>query len=257
MPSALVCLKASTRMAVWDWMMARSEIWIQRECQVNILLLSAATIIHSRIAARKETWKPFPSLFSVLISRSLARILSITIAHLSSFVSPLVSPFNPFSFPPQFPLQLLSFQPDLSISPNLYSTPLSVFSPALWQALSHFLHLSVIFLPFLSTFRSFFSLWLLPFPDFFLFYWHILSASLSFFFNTHSLSLCQMHSLPPFLAKPSTDQLSSAAWCLFQCYTLGPTGQFKWFRGGYRHTRTPKMDLIMWPWNMSEFLKCV
>lgn len=166
MPSALACLKASTRMAVWDWGMARSEIWIQHECQVNILLLSAATIIHSRITARKETWKPFPSLFSVLISRSLAHILSITIAHLFSFVSPLVSPFNPFSFPPQFPLQLLSFQPDLSIFPYLYSTPLSVFSPALWQALSHFLHLSVIFLPFLLTFRSFFSLWLLPFPDF-------------------------------------------------------------------------------------------
>lgn len=73
--------------------------------------------------AKKETWKSFSlpsSLRSVLISRGLARLLSITIAHLFSFVSPPVSPFNPFSFPPPFPLQLLSFQPDLSIFGNSY-----------------------------------------------------------------------------------------------------------------------------------------
>lgn len=110
------------------WRMARCEIWIQDECQVNILPLSVTTIIHSPIVARKESWKPSPSLFSVLISRSLARILSITIAHLFSFVSPLLFPFNPFSFPPQLPLQLLSFRPNLSIFPNLYTTG---FSPTL------------------------------------------------------------------------------------------------------------------------------
>lgn len=66
----------------------------------------AMTIIHSRIAGtkKKRDMKAFfLPLFSVLISRCLARILSITIAHLFSFVSPLVSPFNPFSFPPSVP----------------------------------------------------------------------------------------------------------------------------------------------------------
>lgn len=194
MPPALVCLKASTRMAVWDWLMARSEIWIQDECQVNILLLPAATIIHSPIAARKETWKPFPSLFSVLISRSLARIVSITIAHLFSFVSPLVSPFNPFSFPPQFPLQLLSFQPHLSISPlPLSDTPLSPFTSSLTSSVSlppPVCHLSPFSfnLPFFilhsdcslsQTFSSSIGIFCLL---------------LSFFLNTHWLALCRMPS---------------------------------------------------------------
>lgn len=231
MPSALVCLKASTRMAVWDWMMVRSEIWIQDECQVNILLLSAATIIHSRIVARKETWKPFPSPFSVLISRSLAHILSITIAHLFSFVSPLVSPFNPFSFPPQFPIQLLSFQPNLSIFPNPCSKPLSVLSRALWQALSHFLHLSVIFLPFLSNFRFLFFLRLLPSQTSSILLAYFVCFSLSPYFSTHIHFHSVVHSLPSslllFSAEPSTDQLSSPAWCLFQPHTLRPAGQFK------------------------------
>lgn len=116
-------------MAVWVWMMLKSEIWIRDECQVNILLLSTTTIIHSWIVARKETWKPFPSSF-FLISRSPERIFSITIAHLFSFVSPLLSPFNPFSFPPrhhpQFPLQRLSFQPNLSIFPQPFQQLLNV-----------------------------------------------------------------------------------------------------------------------------------
>lgn len=239
MPSALVCLKASTSMAVWGWMMARNEIWIQDECQVNILLLSAAALIHSPISARKETWKPFPSFFSVLIIRSLARILSITIAHLFSFVSPLVSPFNPFSFPPQFPLQLLSFQSDLSILQNPYSTPISVFSPALWQALSHFLHLSVIFLPFIFLP----SVLYFPTSQTFLSNIGIFCLFLPFFLHTFAplnAHICPSLSPPPFLAMPSTDQLSPIARCLSEPYALGPTGQFKWFKVGIQtnaHTK--------------------
>lgn len=128
MPYALVCLKASTRMAVWDWMMARGEIWIQDECQVNILLLSAATIIHSRIAARKETWKPFPSPFSVLISRSLARILSITIAHLFSFC-----------FSPRVPIQSIFISPSVPFTAAFISTrSLNLPHPLFYTLLSLF-----------------------------------------------------------------------------------------------------------------------
>lgn len=188
MPSALVCLKANTNAAVWDWMMARSEIWIQDECQVNNLLLSATTIIHSRIAARKETWKPFPSLFSVLISQSLARILSITIAHLFSFVSPLMSPFNPFSFPPSVPFTdaFISTQSQSSPTPILHAShPFQQLSDKLCLTSSTCLSSSLLsFNPPFFIFPV-----TAPFPDF--------SSFIGIFrLSLYSLLLCQMLSLP-------------------------------------------------------------
>lgn len=111
-----------------------------------------------------------------------------------------------FCFSPRVPIQSIFISPSVPFTAAFISTrslnlpqPLiynPVFSPALWQALSHFLHLSVIFLPFLSTSRALFSLWLLPsqtFPSFI----GIFSLFLSVFLSTHSLPLCQMHSLSP------------------------------------------------------------
>lgn len=160
---------------------------------------------------KKETWKSFslPSPCSVLISWGLARLLSITIAHLFSFGSPPVSPFNPFSCPPPFPLQLLSFQPDLSIFGNSYFcvTSLSLFTSSLTSSFSlppTVCHPSPgSFNPTCLIFPSTVSL-----PDF--------SRCLSQYALTSSLS--NAPSLPPVSAKPSLDQLSSLAWCL--CLTL-------------------------------------
>lgn len=153
----------------------------------------------------------------------------------SIFISPLSSLYRCFHFNP------------ISIFPNPYSTCFSPFSAALWQALSHVLHLSVIFPPLFQPSVLYFpcdcSL-----PRLFLFYWHISSFSI---FTSALSDALSPHS--PFLAKPSTDQLSSPAWCLFQTYTLRPTGQFKWFKGGRRHTYTHKTDLTVWPWNILEF----
>lgn len=180
--NAAVCLKAATRMAVSEWMMARSEIWIQDECQVNILLLSAETVIHSWIAARRETWKPFTSLFSLLISRSLACILSITIAHLFSFVSPLVSPFNPFSFPLSSLYSCFHFNPISQSSPTAIRHPFHQPSDKLCLTSSTCLSS----FSFFSFNLPFFVFPPLPLPSQTSRYWHILSASFSLSIATHA-----------------------------------------------------------------------
>lgn len=222
----------------------RSEIWIQEECQVNILLLLCRDYNSFLNRGTKRDMKAFS--FPLLCSHQSKPYVHPLDYHRSSF---------PFCFsPPRVPIQSIFISPSvpftaafistrsLNLPHNpLFSTPLSVLSPPRWQALSHFLHLSVIFLPFLLTFRSLFSLRLLPSPDFFLFYWHILSVlslSLSFSLSVPTRFHSNALSLPPFSPKPSTDQLSSPAWCLFQPYTLWPTGQFKWFKGAHTHTHT-------------------
>lgn len=99
-----------------------------------------------------------------------------------------------------------------------YSTPLSVFSPALWQALSHLLHLSVIF-SLLSFNLPFFILpTTAPFPDF--------SSSVGIFcllsLNMHPFSLCHALSSLHSWQKPSKDQLSWSSLMYFPTLrTLG------------------------------------
>lgn len=93
-------------MAVWAWMMLGSEIWIRDECQVNILLLSAMTGIHSWIGARKETWKPFPSSFVSHQPKPRTHLLDY---HRSSFL---------FCFSPLVPIQSIFISTPLSF---LYS----------------------------------------------------------------------------------------------------------------------------------------
>lgn len=254
MPSALVCLKASTSAAVWDWMMARSEIWIQDECQVNILLLSATTIIHSRIAVRKGDMKAFSfpsSLFSsVDASHASSRLPSL-------IFSLLFLPSCPhsihFHFPPQFPLQLLSFHTNLSIFPNPYSTPFSPSSAAPWQALSHFLHLSVISLPFFQPSVLYF------FPcDCSLS--RLFPFSLAYIVSLYSLSFCQMLSLP----LPRTSILCRALYgpIKFSSLVFFPTlhTQTYWtvqvVQGRmwtHMHPPTHKTSSTVWPWNVLEF----
>lgn len=149
--------------------------------------ISATTAsIHFQIMAKNETWKSFflVSPCSVLISHGLARLLSITIAHLFSFVSPLVSPFNPFSFPP----------PSVPFTAAFISTR----SLNLWQLLFSITSLSL----FTSVPTSFFSLpppVCHPFPasfnlhkPYFSFDCSLPRPFLSAFLSTHSLPLCQM-----------------------------------------------------------------
>lgn len=141
--------------------------------------------------AKKETWKSYFFFLppcSVLISRGLARLVSITIAHLFSFVSPLVSPFNPFSFPPPLPLQLLSFQSDLSIFGKLLFsvTLLSLFTSSLTSSFS-------LPPPVCHPSPASFNLTGLIFPS---------TVSLPDFFpsaflSERSLPLCQMRRLSP------------------------------------------------------------
>lgn len=84
-------------------------------------------VIHSGAAERKhESFSFFFSSLPLLPFSSSAEafscLLSISIAHLSSFVSPPLVPIQSVSIPPntlsRFPLQLLSFQPHLSIFPT-------------------------------------------------------------------------------------------------------------------------------------------
>lgn len=89
-------------MAVRVWMMLGSEIWIRDECRVNILLLSATTIIHSWIGAREETWKPFPSSFVSHQPKPRTHLLDY---HRSSFL---------FCFSPLVPIQSIFISTPLS-----------------------------------------------------------------------------------------------------------------------------------------------
>lgn len=146
--------KASAGMSLCDWMMARSDIWIQDECQVNVLLLSARD--HNSFSSDRganETWKPFPSLFSALISRSLARILSITIAHLFLFC-----------FSPRVPIQSIFISPSVPFKAAFISTrSLNLLHPSRsFHQLSD--NLCLTSSTCLSSFSLFFILtpWLLP-----------------------------------------------------------------------------------------------
>lgn len=161
---------------------------------------------------------------------TLRRILSIAIAHLSSFVSP------PSCVPIQsiFISLLGSFnscfhcRPDRSIFPCLNLRP-SPFQLARWGAPSHFLHLSVtslLLIPF-NLPRFYFPLRLLLPSQYFFFsstlcYWHIFPRlSTSFSARPHFHSVSWTCSTLPFSQKgASVDQLSSLAWCLFQPCTL-------------------------------------
>lgn len=112
-----------------------------------------------------------------------------------------MSPFNPFSFPPSVPFTAAFISArSLNLPWALICNP--AFSPALWQAPSHFLHLSVIFLPLLSTSRALFSRRLLPSQTFPPFYWHIfLCFSPSFSARTRFHSVKRTPSALPFQQK--------------------------------------------------------
>lgn len=165
--------------------------------------ISATTaVIHSQIMA-KETRKSFflTSPCSVLISQGLACLLSITIAHLFSFVSSLVSPFSPFSFPLRSLYSCFHFNPiSQSSATRIFRNPSQSFHK---RSDKLFLTSSTC----LSSFSSFFQPHMLifpsttPFPDFF---------SLPFSAPTHFHSVkCAVSRSS--LAKPSMDQLSSLA----------------------------------------------
>lgn len=119
----------------------------------------------------------------------------------SSFVSPLLSPFNPFSFPPPTSSFLYSC---FHFNPISQSSTQPLFCSLFRQALSHFLHLSVISSPFITNFLSDCSHHRnVPF------YWHILGL----FSLTHLRLFCQCKLPSPqlFIAKPPMDQLSPPA----------------------------------------------
>lgn len=230
--------------------MARSEIWIQEEYQVNILPLSPpATVIHSGIAARKRDMKAFSFPSSVFSSAGASHASS----RLPSLIfSLLFLPSCPHSIHFHFPLSsfysCFHFNPISQSSPApLSCSPLSLFTSSLTSSVS-------LPTPVCHLSRSSFNLQFFifpptaPNPDFLLFHWHILSVSLSFFRTR----------LPfRFLQKPSTDQLGSLAWCLSQPYTLGRLDSSSGSRV-HADTHAHKMDLLMWPGNMSHFYKkCV
>lgn len=154
---------------VWDWRMVRSEIWIGMSVSLIFSCSLQTAVIHSGAAERKhESFFFFlPLLCFSSSAEAFSCLLSISIAHLFSFVFPLLSPFNPFSSLPtlsRFPLQPLSFQPHLSIFPlptsiQSSSTNSALLPPPvchLWLFLTDFLLENVLslvgfvllFLPF-------------------------------------------------------------------------------------------------------------
>lgn len=172
---------------------------------------------------------------------TLRRILSIAIAHLSSFVSP------PSCVPIQsiFISLLGSFnscfhcRPDRSIFPCLNLRP-SPFQLARWGAPSHFLHLSVtslLLIPF-NLPRFYFPLRLLLPSQYFFFFHSLLLAYFSpvvdVFLSTPSLPLCQLDLLyPSILAKGglSGPIKLPGLMSIPTLHSLGPTGQFIWSKG--------------------------
>ena len=219
---------------VWGWAMLRGEIWMQDECQVHILLLPATTIIHPPIEARrkKKTWKPFP--FPLLGSHQSPPRTHPLDYHRSSLPFCFSSrvPIQSIFISPRFSLQLLSFQPNLSISPppkkTLYS-PLSLFTSSLTSSVS--LPPPVCHFPsfFFQPLCFWFSLWLLPSQTSSFLYWRISPVPLPPRLP-RALTLLALSSLCS-RRGPSTDQLGSPAWCLPQPLSLGLSGQFKWFKG--------------------------
>lgn len=169
----------------------------------------------------------------------------------SLIFSLLFLPSCPHSIHFHFPLSSLyscfHFKPISQSSPApLSCSPLSLFTSSLTSSVS--LPTPVCHLSRSSLNLQFFIFPpTAPNPDFLLFYWHILSVSLSF-----------IRTCLPFrsLQKPSADQLGSLAWCLSQLYTLGPTGQFKWFKGAHRHTRTQDgFNNLAWK-HVAVFARC-
>lgn len=133
MNSAPLPLKARWRLAVCEWMIERRQIWIQQECQVNI----PPALCHdyysvSNCGAKKGYMKALS--FLLLLSSAEAPYTSPRLPSLIFFLF-LFLPSCPHSIhfhsPPQFTLQLLSFQPYLSIFPNLYSAAFSLSSVSL------------------------------------------------------------------------------------------------------------------------------
>lgn len=119
-----------------------------------------------------------------------------------SFGSPLVSPFNPFSFSPLSSLySCFHFHPISQSSPTLNLQP-SLFASSVTSSVSlppPVCHLSPV--PFFPPPTAFL-------PRFFLlFYWHV---SLSLFLSTHSLPRCQTHS--PFSFSHSFYSQQSPLW---------------------------------------------
>lgn len=138
-------------------MMARSAIWIQEECQVNILPLAAATIIHFRIAARKETWKPFPSLF-FCSHQSKPRTQPLDY-HRSSFL---------FCFSARVPIQSIFISPSVPFTAAFISTrSLNLPQPLFYTPRSLFYQLSDKLCLTSSTCLSSFSLFLSTFSPLF------------------------------------------------------------------------------------------
>lgn len=147
-----------------------------------------------------------------------------------------------FCFSPRVPIQSIFISPLSSLYSCFHFNPISQSSttPILHPSQS-FHQLSDKLCLTSSTCLSSFSLFFQPSVLYFLSDCSLprrFPLLLAYFVSyslvlSHSLSL----SLPPFLAMPSTDQLSSPVWCLFQPYTLGSTGQFKWFKDGFRHTQ--------------------
>lgn len=141
----------STRMAVWVWMLLRSEIWIWDECQVNILLLSTTNSFLNRGTQKDMKALSFLLRFSSAeASNASSRLPSLIFSLLFLPSCPHSIHFHPLPPPPP---PSVSFTEPFISTQSLNLPP--AFSAAPRCALSHFLHLSVISLPFLSTFRSY------------------------------------------------------------------------------------------------------
>lgn len=216
---------------------SRSKIWIQEECRDNILLFSVAAIIHSWIAARKETWKPF-LLPSTLFSSAKA-------SHASSRLPSLI--FS-LCFSPRVPIQSIFISPSVPFTAAFISTrSLNLRRPLFRNPSQSFHQLSgklwLTFSTCLSYFSNFFQepkvYFSSDFQDFFPLSTSIFLLLLSVVLSTHSRPLHQKYCLTEALCGP----INLFSLMSFPTDAFGSTGQVNWFKG--RRRQTDETDLIV------------